>query len=170
METSDNIKSRRTVRKYLDRPIPKVIIDKLIEAAKHAPSSDDSQSWEFIVISNKKIKRELSELHPWSSHIKNAPISIAILGNTELCKDDFHNTINSSLAMQNLLLEANNQGLGSSIVYVIDNEFENEEKARRILKVPENVLVYCIVTLGYPEGQPDTEYINPSNIHYDYYT
>ncbi len=163
------MRSRRTIRKYLDKPVPQIIIDKLIESAKYAPSIDDKQSWEFIVITSNKIKKALSLIHPWSSDIEDAPAAIAVLGNTDLCKDDFHNVINSSLAMQNLILEANNQGLGSSIIYVIERDFEAEESARRILKVPDNILIYCLITLGYPDEKPKLKHLREGIVHYDYY-
>lgn len=169
MEASECIRSRRTIRKYLDKPVPQIIIDKLIESAKFAPSSSNSQSWEFIVITNKKIKEQLSEITPWGKHIKDSPVAIAILGDTDLCKDDFMSTINSSLAMQNLMLEAHNQGLGSSFINIIDTAFEAEESARGILKVPDSVLVYCIVTLGYPGEKPKLKNLREGIVHYDYY-
>lgn len=170
MEASECIRSRRTIRKYLDKPVPQIIIDKLIESAKYAPSSDNNQSWEFIVITNDKIKEKLSEITPYGRHIKDSPVAIAILGNTDLCKDDFLSTINSSLAMQNLMLEAHNQGLGSSCISIIDTKFEAEESARGILKVPDNILVYCIVTIGYPDEKPKLKQLREGIVHYDFYT
>ena len=170
MEITECIRSRRTIRSYLDKPVPQVIIDKLLESAKYAPSSDNSQSWEFIVITNNNIKKKLASIHPWAKHLEHAPAAIAVLGNLDICKDDFHNAINSSLAMQNILLEAHNQGLGCSIISVIDKDFKIEEKARGILKVPENVLVYCILTLGFPDEKPKLKQLREGIIHYDYYT
>lgn len=169
MEASECIRSRRTIRKYLDKPVPQIIIDKLIESAKYAPSSDDSQSWEFIVITNKKIKEQLAGITPWGKHIKSSPVAIAVLGNTDLCKDDFLNTINSAASMQNLMLEAHNQGLGSSCIGIIDTEFGAEESARGILKIPDNILVYCIVTLGYPDEKPKLKHLREGIVHYDNY-
>ncbi len=169
MEASECIRSRRTIRKYLDKPVPQIIIDKLIESAKFAPSSGNSQSWEFIVITNKSIKEKLSEVTPWGKHMRDSPVAIAILGNTDLCKDDFLSTINSSLAIQNLMLEAHNQGLSSSFINIIDTEFEAEESTRGILKIPDNVLVYCIVTLGYPDEKPKLKNLREGIVHYDNY-
>ena len=169
MEASECIRTRRTIRKYLDKPVPQMIIDKLIESAKYAPSVDNSQSWEFIIITNNKIKRQLSEVNPWMTGIKDAPAAIAILGNLAISKDDFHNAINSSFAANNILIEANNQGLGAAIIPVIDKEFESEEKARSILKIPDDVLVYCIITLGYPDEKPKLKKIREDVVHYDCY-
>ena len=169
MEPTECIRSRQSIRKYQDKFIPQIIIDKLIESARYAPSSDNCQSWEFIVITSKKIKDKLAELSPWSRHIKDAPAAIAILGNNEICKDDFNSIMNSSLAMQNLMLETHNQGLGSCCIGIIDKDFEMEEKARSILKVPDSLLVYCIITLGYPDEKPKLKRLKPYIIHYDTY-
>ena len=57
----DVIKSRRSIRKYLDKPISREIVDKLIEAAKWAPSGMNEQPWGFIVAQDKALIKELSD-------------------------------------------------------------------------------------------------------------
>lgn len=56
----ENIKSRRSVRVYLDQPVQKRLIEDILEAARFAPSALNKQPWEFIVITNKNLINELS--------------------------------------------------------------------------------------------------------------
>jgi len=58
----ENIKSRRSVRSYLDKDIPKELVEDIIEAGRYAPSALNKQPWEFVVISDKKLIKELSEI------------------------------------------------------------------------------------------------------------
>lgn len=169
METSKAIRTRRSIREFQDKEIPQYIIDKIIDAAKHAPSSNDSQPWEFIIIKDKKIKSELSELHPWAKFIEKSPVIIAVLGDLEKCKDEFLNTINVSLATQNLLLEAHNLDLGACYIEIINKEFEIEEKTRSILNVPEHILVYCLIALGYPKSIPYQKKPKECSVYFDKY-
>ncbi len=55
------IKNRRTIRKYQDKPIPKKIIDKIIEAGRWGPSAENSQTWRFLIIEKEKVKNEFEE-------------------------------------------------------------------------------------------------------------
>jgi nitroreductase len=58
----DLLKSRRSIRAYKPDPIPDEPIQKIIEAARWAPSGGDSQPWEFIVIKRKEIKDKIADL------------------------------------------------------------------------------------------------------------
>ena len=54
------IKERRSIRNFLDKKIPKEIIEEIIEAGKYAPSAEDRQPWKFIVVTKKELIQELS--------------------------------------------------------------------------------------------------------------
>jgi len=169
MDVSTAIRTRRSIREFEDKPIKDDIIEKLIDAAKHAPSSDDSQPWEFIIIKDKKIKIKLAELHPWASFIEKCPVLIAVLGNQDVCNDEFLNTINTALATQNILLEAHGLGLGACYIEIINKEFEIEEATRKILEVPDNIYIYNLIALGYPSKIPKKKVIKATSTHFEKY-
>jgi nitroreductase len=53
------MKKRRTVRQFSDRPVPRIIIENCIRAAGTAPSGANMQPWSFVVVSNPEIKRQI---------------------------------------------------------------------------------------------------------------
>jgi F420 biosynthesis protein FbiB-like protein len=55
------IRSRRSIRRYLDRPVPPDLIDQLLEAATRAPSSHNSQPWRFAVVATPSVKAQLAD-------------------------------------------------------------------------------------------------------------
>ena len=61
MELSAAILTRRSIRRYLDRPVPPELIDQLLEAATRAPSSHNSQPWRFAVITTSDVKAQLAD-------------------------------------------------------------------------------------------------------------
>ena len=56
----ETIKARRATRKYLDKPVPKEIIEQILEAASFAPSGMNSQPWRFIVVTEASVRKELA--------------------------------------------------------------------------------------------------------------
>ena len=79
MDTITCIRTRREIREYLDKPIPDENLLKILEAARLAPSSKNSQPWQFVVIKNKEILNKIASLTPTGAHIAKAPLAIAIL-------------------------------------------------------------------------------------------
>lgn len=152
METVKCIKSRRSIRKYSDRKIPDKIIRELIDCARRAPSSHNAQSWEFIIVKNKTTKEKLSLIHKWAGFAKNASAIIAVCYDSERVKFSPSNLINPALAAGNILLAAHSLGLGACYVYVKESdEPEVEQKAKKLLNVPENIGVLCMIPVGYPD-------------------
>jgi len=66
LEFIELIKSRRSIRKYQDKPVSNKILQKLLEAAQWAPSAHNSQPWEFIIIKDEEIKRNIANVSSWS--------------------------------------------------------------------------------------------------------
>ena len=163
MEVYEAIESRRSVRKYQTDPVDEQTLNKVLEAARLAPSWDNTQCWRFIVVRDAGIKSELAktlpEDNPARKAIGNAPVVIvacAKLGEAgyldgELSSDkgDWY-MFDVALAMQNMVLEA--QALGLATVYVA---WFDEAKATELLEVPEGHCVLAMTPLGYPAQHPN---------------
>src|SRR5574344_1413894 len=113
----DAIFKRTSVRTYTDEKITKEEIDQLMKAAMAAPSGCNAQPWEFIVIQDKNLLKKITEIHPFSKMLLEAPLAImvcadlnkvpAFVPNVKLYLQD------CSAATQNIMLQAAEMGLGS---------------------------------------------------------
>lgn len=155
MDAEKCIKTRRSKRKFLDKEVSEETVAELIDWARHAPSSHNDQPWEFVVIRKEKTKKKLSEIHNWSSFVKEAPVVIAVCYDTERGRFNPSTLIGAALGAENLLLAAHAKGLGACWVFVKDyDQPEVEKEVREILEVPEQVEVLCIIPVGYSEQRP----------------
>jgi len=143
------VKTRRSIRRYKPDPVSDKIIHQLIDAARHAPSSDDIQPWEFIVVKDKQVKGKLSKTHAWSYFVKDAPVSVVALGNERLSPSYF--AFDTTCAVQNLLLTSRSLGLGACWVAVYDPHNPSYEKhVRTMLNVPSHLRIIAMIPIGYP--------------------
>ncbi len=156
------IKTRRTIRKFQDKDIPEDVVDQLMEAVRWAPSWANTQCWEVILIRDKELKKELSQIlspkNPAIPAVEKAPLTLGICAKLglsgyykgrALSKFGDWFMYDLGLATQNLCLTAHSLGLGSVIVGAFDHD-----KARQILKVPEGYEILALVPVGYPAQEP----------------
>jgi nitroreductase len=168
METLETIKNRRSIRKFKSDPVDDQTLEKVLEAARLAPSWSNVQAWKFIVVRNPVTRGLLADTilahpalgsNPASNGIRNAPVVIVALaekglsgyfnGQAATDKGDSWFMLDIGIAMQNLVLAATDLGLGTVHVGLFDTP-----KVAAILEVPENYHVVELTPLGYPEFQP----------------
>nr|NQU92686.1 nitroreductase family protein [Bacteroidota bacterium] len=113
MQTITTILNRRSIRKYITKPVEPEKTDQLLEAAMYAPSARNYRPWHFIVVDERKKLDDLSELHPYAKMLKEAPLAIVVCGDKSIEKEEGYLAINCSAATQNILLSAFDLGLGS---------------------------------------------------------
>jgi len=156
MDVFEAIKGRRSIRAYRDMAVSQEIVEKLIEAARWAPSAGNIQPWEFIIVRNPETKRRLAEAALGQSFIEEAPVVIVVCadeersargygtrGKTLYCIQD------TAAAIQNIHLAAYALGLGTCWVGAF-----KEDEARKILNVPGGVRPVAIIPVGYPAESP----------------
>lgn len=156
---------RYSVRKFKDTQISQEDIDKLLEAGMQAPSSNNSQPWEFYVVSNKEMLEELSKVAPHGQPIANAPLSI-VLCNEEITKNNSYTLIDMGICAENIMLEAVTLGLGSVMVGIAPY-VERKDKVKEILDLPEGLEAFAVLAIGYPDEEKVTQNrFNPDKVHY----
>ena len=111
-----SIYTRVSIRKYQDRPVEKEKTEAILRAAMQAPSAGNQQPWEFYVVTNKEKLAALSEVSPYAGMTKYAPVAI-VAAYRKNCMMPEYAQIDLSIAMENLWLETDAQGLGESIRY-----------------------------------------------------
>lgn len=150
---SDLISSRRSIRRFINKPIEKKKINALIDAAVRSPSSRGINPWRFIVIDDKSLLKALSLAKPHgASFLKNAPLGIAVCGDTS--KSDVW-VEDASIASIFIHLAAHDLGLGSCWIQIRKRDHTSSKSAdnyiKELLKIPDNIMVESIIAIGYPD-------------------
>jgi nitroreductase len=150
----DLFKGRRSVRKFLDKKVTDDQIQEILSAAMVAPSGRHSRPWEFIVVKDREKRERLAKLRSSGKFIRDSPVCIVVLGNerqSNLWVQD------CSLASGHIYLEVTNQGLGTCWVNVkcskTDEGEDAEEEVKKILGIPEDLRVLCMLPIGYPKEE-----------------
>jgi nitroreductase len=139
----------------------------LLQAAMAAPSAKNDQSWEFIVIRDKKTLTEIPKFHPFSQQLPGAQVAIVVCGNTKLEAAPGHWIPATSNASMNILLAAHSLGLGA--VWTTFYPYADRTAGiRKLLNLPDHIMPLNIIPLGYPvEKSNYQDRFNPAKIHYE---
>lgn len=162
---TEPIKARRTIRKYTDEKVSDEQIRDLLLAAMYAPSAWGKRSWQFIVVDDENLKKELGELTSYSAQAAQASIDIIVLADKNTSSSWIED---ASIAAEHINLEAAKLGLGSSWVQIrgmIHDAMDAETYLRNLLRIPDNFGICCMITVGYPaeEKPPHREVEFTSN-------
>jgi nitroreductase len=156
MDILDAIHSRRSIRKYLDRPVPKELVEKLLAAAMQAPSARNQQPWQFVVVDDQAILAKIPTFMPNAAMAAEAPLAILVCGDLSLEKSPGYWMVDCAAAVENMLLAAHALGLGAVWcgVYPRDKRMEG---LRQLAGLPKNVIAHSLVVLGYAAEQIPAE-------------
>ncbi|AKB13934.1 Nitroreductase [Methanosarcina thermophila] len=156
MDVFEAIHTRRSIRKYKDRPVPQELVTKILRAAMSAPSAVNAQPWVFIVIDDRKLLDEIPTFSPYAGMCREAPLAILVCGDITLEKAPGYWVQDCSAATQNLLLAAHAAGLGAvwTGIYPMKDRIEGFRKA---FELPEHVIPLALVPIGYPNQRPEHE-------------
>lgn len=161
----NTIFERVSIRKYEDKPIEKEKINQILKAAMQAPSAGDQQPWEFYVVRDREILKQLSEISEYSGPVARAAVAIVNVCDPE--GKPFANVapVDLAIATEHEWLEAADLGLGGVWIGVYPFE-DRVKKANAILNIPEGQFVYSIVPLGYPaQDRKQKDRFHPERIH-----
>ena len=160
-EMLEFILRRQSERKYKDKPVEQEKLDRVLEAARMAPSACNAQPWKFVAVTDKELLSQIADagsakLLGMNTFIGQAPVIIVIVrekpnfsskvGGTIKSKD--YSLIDIGIATENICLQALAEGLGTCIIGWFD-----EGRLRSILGIPSSKRVELIITLGYAAGE-----------------
>ncbi len=168
METLEDIRTRRSVRKFLDRPVEPEKLQAVLEAARAAPSWANLQCWRFVVVQDPQVKARISELsyveayfatksykaNPAQKGLAQAPVVIVACADPDRSgnlRNKHYYMTDLGIAAQNLMLAAHAVGLGTVFVGVF-----NEEGLSELLGIPAGIRIVGLFPVGYPQeaGKP----------------
>ena len=167
MDTIKAIRDRRSIRKYLKKPIREDFILQLLDAASCAPSAGNQQLWHFIVIDKKETLNEITTFHPNSGMLKNADKAILVCADLIIEKHKGYWILDCSAATENILIAANALGIGACWLGIYPRE-ERITKIKELLYLPKQVMPLSLISLGYPaEHKIKEERFDKSRVHYN---
>jgi nitroreductase len=167
MDTLEAILTRRSVRKYADKPVPDEIVKQLLQAAMAAPSAANEQPWQFIVVREHKTLDQIPSFHPHSHMLKQAALAILVCEDTALEVYQGRGILDCSAATMNILLAAHAMALGAVWVGIYPVE-ERISAIRRLLGIPSQVNPISLVSIGYPVDKlPQEDRFKPERVHYE---
>lgn len=152
MDILTAIKGRRSIRKYCERPVEENVLNKVLEAARNSPSAYNKQSWKFIVVRDKDTISKLIKVSECQTFLIEAPVIIVSCGtepDSIMKCGQYCYTVELSIAMTHMILEAYEQGLGTCWLGYFD-----EQKVKEVLDIPDEVRIVAITPLGYPAETP----------------
>lgn len=154
MNIYDAINNRRSIRVYKTDAIPEAKLNKVLEAARLAPSGKNGQPWRFVVVKDAQIRQALVPACRGQAYLGQAPVVIAVCGaNAEAYqKQGGYMTsmvIDTAIAMEHLILAATAEGLGTCWIGAF-----SEEEVRKLLNVPANLRIVALTPLGFPAELP----------------
>ena len=161
----NNIYTRVSIRKYQDRPVEQEKTEAILRAAMQAPSAGNQQPWEFYVVADKAKLEALSKVSPYADMTKDAPVAIVSVYRKD-CSLPSYADIDMSIAMENLWLETDAQGLGGVWLGIAPLE-ERMQAVEEILDLPDTLRAFAIFPYGYPaEERKQQDRFDESRIHY----
>ncbi len=162
MDLFEAIRTRRSIRKYLDKPVEEEKLQAVLEAVRLAPSWANMQCWRMVVVKDKSLRQQVSELsfvesyfspkgyksNPSKKALAEAPVVIVLCADpaqSGAIWDQNYYLVDCGIAAENLMLAARGQGLGSVFVGIFE-----EEKLKSLLGIPASIKIVGLFPLGYP--------------------
>jgi nitroreductase len=152
MDFFDAVSARYSVRAYEARDVEDEKLEKVIEAARFAPSASNRQEWRFIVVKDAKKRKKLGDAAHKQAFVGEAPVVIAACAVTDghlmSCGQPCY-PIDVAIALEHVALAAAALGLGTCWIGAFD-----EAAAKAVLGVPADVRIVQLMPLGYPSDKP----------------
>ncbi len=151
MDILEIVKTRRSVRKFKDIPIPWTLIEKTLEAGRWAPSGMNNQPWTFATITDPAMIEDISKLTHYSKTVKSSKVLIPVFLDNA---NTYHRTKDVQAigaCIQNMLLEAHSVGLGAVWLGEI---IRSNEEIKNLLGLRKELELMAVIAIGYPDEKP----------------
>jgi len=162
----EKIASRRTIRKYVQKEVPREVLLKCVDAARLSPSVANRQPLKYIVVDDHGLMKEVFSTLKWAGYLSGYQLGenempgayIVIVLDKSISESVSHD---AGIAAMSISMVAYEAGLGSCILGAV-----NREKLKGILKVPDGFDIVLVVALGYPSESPVVDKVKDGDIKY----
>lgn len=168
MNIYELIKSRRTIRKFEQKPIETEKLVRFVDAARVAPSGANFQPLKYVIINSPETVGKIFPLVRWAAYLapdynpkeEERPVAyVAVFGDTNIKKSGFETDMGA--AVENLILAALSEGIGACWMGAIDYD-----EIPKVLATDESLKLLCVVALGYPKESPKETEMDGDNVKY----
>ncbi|NIM89499.1 MAG: nitroreductase [Candidatus Aminicenantes bacterium] len=156
--------TRRSIRQFKAQPVSRNILEKLVNAARLAPSAANIQPLEFVVVDEEEVRGKIFSCLRWAAYIApqgnprpgHEPMAyIIILANTGIKEKGYE--YDAGAAIENMILAAWDQGIGSCWLLSVERD-----KIQAVLEIPKTHRIDSVLALGYPDEEPAVEVMEDS--------
>jgi nitroreductase len=161
MQTWEAITSRRNVRSFADRPIAAADLDRILEAGRRSPSSQNWQPWDFVPVTERSVLTELAKVFRGAGHVAHSAATIVVVGPAG--DNPFRRAqLDLGQATMAMMLAAADLGIGSCHAGIADLP-----RVRELLGIPDDRDWALLISLGYPADRPLAPIKNPDRRPFD---
>ena len=161
MQTWEAITSRRNVRSFADRPIAAADLDRILEAGRRSPSSQNWQPWDFVLVTDRALLTELAKVWRGAGHVAHSAATIVVVGPAG--DNAFRRAqLDLGQATMAMMIAAADLGIGSCHAGIGDMP-----RVRELLGIPDDRDWALLISLGYPADRPLTPIKNPDRRPFD---
>ena len=154
MTVHDAIRSRRSIRKYQDAPVPQEHVKLMLEAAMMAPSAINGRPWEYAVIRDRALLNKIVEISPNAKPLLQAPVAVLVSGRPDLVPPHIQFwQQDCGAAIQTLLLQALELGYGTcwcGLYPIVDRAMA----VKTLLELPGEAMPLGVIAVGAPDDAP----------------
>ena len=148
MDAFEAFRKRRSVRSYLDTPVPDEVLVDIMKAARLAPSAGAVQPWHFVIVRDNQKKARIAKGCRYGKFLSESPVAIIACGDKRASPRWY--AVDTSIALEHVVLAATALGLGSCWIGMFD-----EEEIRNLLNVPDQFAIVALLALGYEKEKRD---------------
>ena len=149
MDVYEAIRTRKSVRAYLDKEVPGDVLSRILEGARLAPSAKNLQEWRFVVVRDPRTREKLARAARNQAFVAQAPVVLACCAETDghvMTCGQARYPIDVAIAIDHITLCAVAEGLGTCWIGAFF-----EDQVKEILGIPPHIRVVELLPLGYPK-------------------
>jgi nitroreductase len=173
MDVLEAIHQRRSIRDFLDKPVPEELIWQIVEAGTWAPSAGNMQAWEFVIVKDRQARRKLVDTTDAGTTARGgvntqewlmeAPVILVVCYDVKRMGGRYGDKgrelmtkLDCMLCVENMVLAATHFGLGTCCVVGFD-----PQALKAALPIPKEITPLLLVAMGYPASHPEPPYRLP---------
>jgi len=150
MDALEALKTRRSHRAYRPDPVPREVLEQMVDCGRLAASAMNMQPWTFIVVTNEEMRKKLADITDYGKFIAQSGACIVVF-----CEEGKYYLEDGSAAIQNILVAG--QALGIGTCWVAGDKKAYADAIRQMLGLPENYRLIGLIAAGYATDSPSPQ-------------